>query len=162
MTDNSSLNSLLTPSLPAGANGKPMYSITAHVLVAFFGGSLAFLLFSMYSTHHIGRLQHYRWYYVSVVAVAVTAWCLGCYQLASGWPDQLLLTSSATSSLNQLDRGLGLLICGVTYLLQRRYFAVSSLSDQDYPSPWKPGLIAAFIGFLWKIVTASLPWNTLI
>lgn len=143
----SSLKSLLEPSLKKRAPTGALYSIGSHVLVAFFGGPFALIFFSMWGAHKINRLQeHWLLYAVGALAagilLATVYWLLN-----SGWPAALEIGSSDRKSAKNIVTIGSILLCGFLYLGLRDYFRVGEFSGEA-PSPWIAGITAAVVGYL--------------
>lgn len=142
----SSIDGLLQPSLSQHQPKKPMYSVTSHALVAFFGGPIALVLFSGLSIRHIGLLKQHLVYYVLLLIGALGATFFLSFLMVTGWPEWLAIGSKASSSFKLTNRVLALALFGVIYLFQRHYFSISNLHKED-SNPWIPAIGAGVIGF---------------
>ena len=85
----SPIDSLLQASLSQHQPKRPMYSVTAHALVAFFGGPVALVLFSGLSVHHIGLLRPHLKYYILLLLGVLGVTYFMSFWLVTGWPDWL-------------------------------------------------------------------------
>lgn len=141
----SPIEGLLQPSLSQHQPKKPMYSVTAHALVAFFGGPIALVLFSGLSVRHIGLLRQHLVYYLLLLIGAIAATYFMSFWLVTGWPEWLAIGSKASSSFKLVNRLLALALFGVIFLFQRHYFSISNFHKDD-SNPWIPAIGAGVIG----------------
>ena len=146
------LEDLLQPTLSSGQPKKPMYSVTAHMLVAFFGGAFSLLLFSMLSLHRIGRLKQHWLYYLLAFCACTAIYVVLSEMMATGqWPPWLMLGSSEKSSLRVVTRLLAVLLFGIIYAWQRNFFSISALLGET-PKPWIPALVSLLIGGIVQVM----------
>jgi len=123
-----------------------MYSVTAHALVAFFGGPVALVLFSGLSVRHIGLLKKHVVYYILLLLGVLGVTYFLSFWLVTSWPVWLAIGSKASTSFKLVNRILALGLLGVLYIFQRHYFSISNFHD-DKSSPWVPAILAGVIGF---------------
>ena len=142
----SPIDSLLQASLSQHQPKRPMYSVTAHALVAFFGGPIALVLFSGLSIRHIGLLRQNIIYYVLLLVAVLGLTVLMSFWMATGWPDWLAVASKSSSSFKLVNRVIALGLFGVIYLFQRHYFSISQMKGEA-SNPWVPAIAAGIIGF---------------
>lgn len=142
----SPIDSLLQASLSQHQPKRPMYSVTAHALVAFFGGPVALVLFSGLSVHHIGLLRPHLKYYVLLLLAVLGVTYFMSFWLVTGWPEWLAVASKSSSSFKLVNRVIALGLFGVIYVFQRHYFSISQMKGEA-SNPWVPAIAAGIIGF---------------
>jgi len=140
-------DSLLEPSIKHSGSQKPMFSITSHFLVAFFGGPIGLTLFSMISIFRIGKLRENIITYIllSVISIGFTAFVF--YLYLTGWPNWLMIMESEASSLKNVIKIFSVILCGAIYLLHKHYFSISRLSGEK-GNPWVAGITCVITGML--------------
>lgn len=140
------IDHLLQASLSQHQPKRPMYSVTAHALVAFFGGPVALVLFSGLSMYHIGLLKKHMAYYVLLLLGVLGATYFMGFWLVTGWPEWLAIGSKASTSFKLVNRILALGLFGILYTFQRHYFSISNFHEEQ-SRPWLPAIITGIIGF---------------
>lgn len=143
----SSLESLLEPSLQKHTPRGALYSIGAHVIVAFFGGPVALMFFSMWGAYKINKLkEHWLLYILGLLAGLALLVCV-YWMLKTGWPSVLEIGSSDRSSAVNIIRIGSIFLSGYVYLGLRDYFRVGEVAGEA-PSPWVTGIAAVVVGYL--------------
>ena len=153
----SEIQSLLEPSLEAGAAPVPLYSPNAGFMVAFFGGPFAICCFSGLNSARLGRLGRDLWLYliVAIVAAAVGGWL--AHATAAGTSPELLgFAGTPARSARLILRGFSLLVFGLFYLRLRPFYKATALADLGRPNPWPAGLACLGIGLVVSIGVAAL------
>lgn len=141
------VDSLLKPSLKKEGQQKPMFSITAHFLVAFFGGPIALIIFSMISLSRIGKLIENRLSCIALILIVMAGIGFITYSHFSGLPEWLRILGSDERSIRLLMRIFSILLCGVIYVLYKSYFELSELVGAA-ANPWVPGIASVIAGSL--------------
>lgn len=138
MSGDESLSALLEPSLRGEAPARPLYSIRAGFLVAFFGGPYAALIFASLNSRRAGRLTaDLKWWLALGALWTGALWWMMPATLTSGPP---ALRFFVPSELRVLVRICGLLTFGVVCLVHRALQRASTLREDAPPSPWLPGV----------------------
>lgn len=138
-----SLQSLLEPTLSAASPARPLYSVRANCLVAFFGGLYAAALFCALNAVRMRRPAQDIW----ICAVASGAWTVvlvwAGYAIADGsMPSWLNLMDRPGRTLNYAGRLLALVLFGALYRRQRAIFKAQEFASVAPPNPWPMGLLA--------------------
>ncbi len=141
-----SLKSLLQPELSEDQPEKPMYSVRAHIMVAFFAGVFGLLIFSMMSLRQIGRLKPYLNYYLlALLLFGCVFGVIGYLSLSGQLPDWIMIGDSRGKTLRTINRILAVSSFGIIYFFQKNYFSISEMFENP-PNPWIPALIATVVG----------------
>lgn len=150
------LGHLLRPSLgPTVAPMRPLYSVRAGFLVAFFGGVYATLGFSALNTRRAGRLARDAWLY----ALAAVAWtgvliAAGHALGTDGLPSWLGFAGTPQRGVRWVGRLTALALFGLVYLRHRALLKTQALVGTDAPNPWAAAL-------LWVVLGAALSFAAL-
>ena len=140
-----SLESLLQPSLTGRKLTRPMYSISSHVLVAFFGGPVGLLLFSLNNMRYTHLLSKWwRFYLFFFVAVAASQYFISLWSL-QGFPAWMPLDTHSSSNIRLVNRLFALTLMAVLYWAQKSLFNISQLKG-DSPNPWVAGILCGLVG----------------
>jgi hypothetical protein len=137
-------NHLLQPTISRQDVHRPMYSLTSHVIVAFFFGPWALLFYSFNSVRYLGKLRTMWFWYLPLFICVVILQLWFKHAFSHGILD--FLGDNISSILRLCNRALALLLVGIVYLWQKRLFAISEFKG-DSPSPWLPAIICGFAGF---------------
>ena len=141
------LDELLIPSLNNDDNHGVPFSVFSHVLVAWFGGPLAIVGFSMLCANNMNRLKSRSWFFVILTILAM--FFLGV-SLAVNFgiitpPDLLNFESNRKAGDFLLKIG-AICLFGIFYLNFRQQFLASSYNTISVTSALKPGLIFVVLG----------------
>ncbi|QEY16371.1 hypothetical protein D0C16_10495 [Cellvibrio sp. KY-GH-1] len=142
------LEALLQPSLNKRTPTGTLYSAGSHVIVGFFGGPLAMVLFSMWGAHKIHQLGNKLYLYLGCLALALITYGVLFWLLMHGWPEILNLRSSSGKSADLISTLFAVGLCGLMYLALKDYFRVGELVADGAPSPWVAGACAVFFGYV--------------
>lgn len=123
----------LQPSLSGRGIPPKLYSLSAMLFVAFFGGILAIIPFSLLNMKRFGSLQ--KDWFLPTLGVVVGMLTVGAYLVLyepKGQPQWLMRFAF---------RSLGLAYVGLFYLRYRAIFRVVAVYGAKNASPWIPGLL---------------------
>ena len=155
--DRPPLEDLLQLSLRRDERIRPVYSVRAGFLVAFFGGLVAAVGFSALNTVRAQRVAREA-PLLGVLACAGVAYSIwaGYAAQTHTLPTFLTELGGEGQGVRLLGRAVALAGFGVIYLLQRDLHAAQELRGQDSPSAWVPGIICCIVGFVVQLVLALL------
>ena len=130
-------NSLLTPSLSQPNHNVRLYSPRSSFFVAFFGGPIAVVLYSM-----LNSIRLRRWVDGLAYLVAISAVLALYYWLATSNDDILhwIREQLGRRTNTYLFRFSALMLWGAFYLMHKEYHRSAELFDIQPPSPWVPAL----------------------
>jgi len=142
--NNPAIDELLKPSLQAAGRAIAIYSTRASFFVAFFGGPLAIVLFTMLNSRLLQRLgKDALWLAVGAfVAIATMAAQVLLLDSANG-QDSGWLTSQ---NMRIASRGIAFLLCGGYYLMHRTPHRSMQFLGLDSREPWAAGILCSMIG----------------
>lgn len=152
----SPLEILLTPSLDKSFAHQPMYSITAHVMVAFFAGPLGLAVFYSWSLRKAGLLKRHWFLSTVMVVVSFAALIYMAWSLEFGLPAALQIGSNDMQSVKYLVRIAGLVMLAGLHTCYKSYFITSTFTHQQTPSPWIAGVVCLVIHIIVFSVIAAL------
>lgn len=154
-----SLESLLKPSLQGHAMQGAMYSTTAHGFVAFFGGPLAVVLFSLWGVRRTGLLRQHGLLYALLLLLALATVATIVWWRTHGWPAGFNLGGTAASTARYTLQLTGMAMFGLIYWCMGPYFRVSTLNQRP-PGPWLAGIVCIGLAILFTGLLAGtiLPW----
>lgn len=134
---------LLTPTLSADAGPAPaIYSLTALVLTAFFGGPFAVIALSAINSQRLDRVG--RDLPVLVFQVAATLLLLFMLVRAGHASPTPLIDLPDDRPL--LIKAWALVLFGMSATLHRRFQRNMGVSPTPRPNPWPAGLACVFLG----------------
>ena len=143
----SGLETLLEPSLdPAAAPAQPLFSGQAMVLVAFFGGVYAAVVFCAANALRMGKVKADGWI-LALVALAWTAvlWWALQQALAGTAPEWLSVLGNTGRTVRFGGKLLAMGVVGLVYLRRRPMFMGQALAGVEPASPWTLGLISVLV-----------------
>jgi hypothetical protein len=135
------------PRMHTGAPpGAPPYSLRANVIVAFFGGVYAILLFSFLNSRRLGRARS-----DAPLAVAIAlAWTVAILVLSQaagfGGLSAFALPAEQPRDFRLLSRVASLAVCGVLYLRLRPLYLSRGPTESETSVTFKAGLLALLAG----------------
>jgi hypothetical protein len=144
---------LLTPELPRVAAGKPMYSVRAGFMVAFFGGPIAATLFSALNSLHRNRLWKDLPVYVAGLTLAVGLLVYALFEPEAFWFNA---SDTGLGSFRYVFRALGLVLFGAYYLLHKQLYRAEEFLGDKPPSPWRAGIACFLLGSLISTAVVAL------
>ncbi len=132
------MEDLLKPTLSSDESGIAIYSTQANILVAFFGGPLAIILFSALNSRHLNRLKK-DWPAFLVGIVATIGMLIYLMSVPDGVDIKEWVAQQKRDSLfyKYGMRILALSLWAVYYYLHRQYHKAMSIFGIDPLSPWK-------------------------
>lgn len=141
--------SLFEPSLNAGRDVRPAYSVRSHYVVAFLGGLLAILIFGAVSARQLGRLKRDWWIFALIAGLALL-------QLALIASEGESLTPEKMRHARLVIRIIAVSWVGVLYLRHRSLHRAIDLAGIERPSPWKLGIASILGSFVLTFVIVGL------
>lgn len=137
------LEELLRPTLGEASAQRPLYTVQAGFLTAFFGGLYAACLIGGLNSRRLGRLARDAWIY----AVAALAWTATLLWFGYGSEAGLLgegwrITGGAGRTLRFGGRLLALVLFGLIHLRHRPMIRLQQLLGTSPPNPWPVALTA--------------------
>ena len=138
-------NELLRPSLSPTFVIRPLYTTTSMFYVAFLGGVIAVVLYSVLNIRRMQRLKKDFWllvlgFFLSVMFLFVA---FGLFGQAPGSP-------------RIYARILGFIYVGCFYFRYRSFFRIATFNDEERPSPLLPALISILVAAIVPIIFAFL------
>lgn len=135
------------PRMPSSAPpSAPPYSLRASVIVAFFGGVYAILLFSLFNSRRLGRARSDA----PLCAALAVAWTIVLLVLSQGPAFRTLsafaLPAEEPRSYGLFSRVASLVVCGVLYLRVRPLYHGGGPTESAMPVTVKAGALALLAG----------------
>jgi len=148
------IENLLQQTLVGSKPARPMYSISSHVIVAFFGGPFGLLFYSLNSIRYSRLLKRWWLGYLVLFAVVLASQIYLGQATVTGFPNWIPIDAKVPADLKIVNRIIALLIMGFLYLLQKRLFTISELKGES-PKPWIPAIISSILGFVFSIASIT-------
>jgi hypothetical protein len=128
------------------ARGAPPYSVRSNVIVAFFGGVYAILLFSLLNSRRTGRPRADLLLYAGIALL----WTLAILWLSQaadfGGLAAFALPSEQRRDFRLLSRVASLAVCGLLYLRLRPLYTSGGPTESAMPETLKAGSLALVVG----------------
>lgn len=144
---------LLSPTI---ANEGPvrLYSSTAGMYVAFFGGFYATILFNFLNSKKLKRLKIDIPIYI--LWLLVGTWALSyLFRLAKGQVELPWGGTLDKDITRYISRGLGLIAYAGFYFLHKKYHSANENFGIEPLNPWVPGIICSAAGFILTMLVFS-------
>jgi hypothetical protein len=133
---------LLKPTLGPGATGVKLYSYRSLVLVSFFGGPIASVIYSSANSRSLKRLNKDLPFYFIAVLLSV----LAVYLLLSSFHPLTDSSRDVKYAMRMAFRAGGLLTAGGCYLLHKPYYRALDYAESH--SPWKWAIISLVLSMI--------------
>lgn len=124
----------------------PPYSLRANVIVAFFGGVYAILLFSFLNSRRLGRAKCDAPLCVALGVAWTVAILLLSQASAFGGVSAFTMPAEQPRDFRLLSRVASLVVCGVLYLRLRPLYLSGGPTESEMPVTVKAGALALLAG----------------
>lgn len=146
---NNTINDLLKPSLADTKSISKSYSVTAHMLVAWFGGPLGAALFSIINLQQMGIAKRHTKVCISLFCLSLLFSLLPVLIALEQIPlPEALVLGDIKGTSKIAIRLFGVLIYALFYICFKKYYIASNQIPSDPPSSWKAGIACALTGGL--------------
>jgi hypothetical protein len=153
---NPALEELLEPSLQEAESTEPIYSIFSNVMVAFFGGVYAILLYLIPTTRRLGERNREMTVIVilGLIWTAVLVW-YGYHNALGFLPGFMDLFGKPSRTLRYAARFGGLLLYGLFFLHYKKYYKAMQMGGLKSPKPWGPAIASLVASWVLSIMAAG-------